>query len=357
MLSTVNSEPPISRAPRVHNNNFNFVRFIFAFCVILGHSADFVALKWRVGSLGYFIKTIGFAGIAVAGFFLLSGYLITQSWQSSPQFLTFLKKRILRIYPGFIVASLISVLIVGAIGAVGAYFSEFRVLKYITSLIVLQYPTTPPVFAGQQYPHVNGSLWTITYEFRCYLIVGFLGVIGLYKRRVLIFPLLAILLIFFYNVSLIRLLQFKGYHIIFADVYQLIHLACFFGFGSLFYLYRENLNFNLKWGLICLLPIIVFFGNEKFLHFFLLTFGGYFLFSFAFASIPLLDRFKSAPDVSYGVYLYGWPVQKLLIQFFPQIGLLSLFFLASIISYMLGLLSWKLVEKPFLSLKPKTRVA
>ena len=344
------------RAPRVHDNNFNFIRFVFAFSVILGHSGEFLAAKWKFGTLGYFVEKIGFAGVAVGGFFLLSGYLITQSWQNSPQFLTFLKKRILRIYPGFVVASLISVLIVGAIGAIGAYFTEFRVFKYITSLIVLQYPITPPVFAGQRYPHVNGSLWTITYEFRCYLVVALLGVIGFYKRRVLIIPLLAILLLFFYNENLSNLMHFKGSRIFFADSYQLIRLSCFFGFGSLFYLYRDKLNFNLKWGLICLLPLILFSGNYGTFHFALFTFGGYLLFSFAFASIPSLNRFKSAPDVSYGVYLYGWPVQKLLIQSFPQIGLLSLFCFASIISYALGLLSWKLVEKPFLSLKSKTRV-
>jgi peptidoglycan/LPS O-acetylase OafA/YrhL len=85
----------------------------------------------------------------------------------------------------------------------------------------------------------------------------------------------------------------------------------------------------------------------------LLTVGAYLLFWFAFIPSPLLGKFRSFPDISYGVYLYGWPTQELLIWYIPTISPWVMFPLALGICSVCGLLSWHLVENPFLKLKPK----
>ena len=79
--------------------------------------------------------------------------------------------------------------------------------------------------------------------------------------------------------------------------------------------------------------------------------GGYCLFWFAFARLPAVAGFGKLPDVSYGTYLYGWPVQKLLLWYLPWLTPWALFPASLALSCLCGLTSWYLVEKPFLSLK------
>lgn len=81
--------------------------------------------------------------------------------------------------------------------------------------------------------------------------------------------------------------------------------------------------------------------------------GGYLLLYFAFTHIPSLSAFNQLPDVSYGLYLYGWPIQKLLIWYFPLVTPGGLFIASISIGIGAGLLSWFLVEKPCLQFKPK----
>jgi peptidoglycan/LPS O-acetylase OafA/YrhL len=117
----------------------------------------------------------------------LSGFLILQSWERCPQVVNFLRKRVLRIYPAFVVASLISALIVGPLGAHATnYFTAFDWGAYAKSIALLGSPEVPKTFAGRPYPDVNGPLWTVGYEFRCYLLCAVLavsvGIFGSAKR-------------------------------------------------------------------------------------------------------------------------------------------------------------------------------
>ncbi len=90
----------------------------------------------------------------------------------------------LRLYPGFIVASLVSVLIVGPLGADAAqYFQDLDLGGFLRGLLLLHDPQTPRVFAGTPVETVNGSMWTISFEFRCYLVAMLCGCIGLLSRR------------------------------------------------------------------------------------------------------------------------------------------------------------------------------
>jgi hypothetical protein len=107
--------------------------------------------------------TLSVGELAVNGFFLLSGYLILQSWQRQPQFTSFLKKRILRIYPGFIVASLVSMFMVTPLGIhLIDFWRRVDLLAHLQDLLCLNTPSAPPnIFEGDPYPKVNSSMWTI----------------------------------------------------------------------------------------------------------------------------------------------------------------------------------------------------
>jgi peptidoglycan/LPS O-acetylase OafA/YrhL len=82
------------------------------------------------------------------------------------------------------------------------------------------------------------------------------------------------------------------------------------------------------------------------------TLGGYLLFWFAFnVRSRRLAAVGHRVDISYGVYLYAWPVQKLLIWWDPEISPWPVFIEATAITSLLAFGSWSLVEKPFLNLK------
>ena len=106
--------------------------------------------------------------------------MIANSWEREPRWSTYLKKRVLRIYPGFVVAYLLSVLVVGAVGADNdtAYFNNLHLGLMAREMLLLHDPSTSATFEGSYYDVVNGPLWTIQYEFLCYLMVMALGLAG-----------------------------------------------------------------------------------------------------------------------------------------------------------------------------------
>ncbi|CAH2786515.1 MAG: hypothetical protein CBHOC_1991 [uncultured Caballeronia sp.] len=97
----------------------------------------------------------------------------------------FLARRALRLYPAFVVASVISVFIVGPLGAAvaGDYFRELDLKQVLVGFLMLHEPHTPIVFAGTSVESVNGSTWTISFEARCYLLAMLLGLAGLFRKR------------------------------------------------------------------------------------------------------------------------------------------------------------------------------
>jgi peptidoglycan/LPS O-acetylase OafA/YrhL len=348
----VSSIPDVSNVsnPVKHRNNFNFLRLLLAVLVLLSHAPELIDGNRHREILTQIFHTISFGELAVDGFFLLSGYLIIQSWQRSPQLFTFLKKRVLRIYPGFIVATLISAFIVGPLGAGSSlpdYMAQFNPLKFISGILLLKTPIAPPVFLGQPHPQVNGSLWTIGYEFRCYLLVAIFGLLGIVRRRRiwLIFSIFVLLSAVFPSYSKIYL------RYIAHNPGDLIRFVSFFCAGGCFYLFRDHIVYSKKLAL-GLLPIaILSLFEPHLLKLILPTIGAYVFFWFAFLDIPSLNKIGASSDISYGLYLYGWPTQKLLYWYFPLMSPWLCFILACGISAGCGLLSWKFVEKPFLRFK------
>ena len=345
------------------DNNFTLVRLILASLVILGHSPEIVD-----GDIHREILTrmthgaVTFGYFSVAAFFLISGYMIVQSWEQRPILLNFLKKRVLRIYPAYVVSSVLCAFIVGplAVDQAGQYFASFHPRGFIWETLWLTGPQTPPVFAGMHYPVVNGPVWTIPHEFRCYLVVPLLSALGLVRNRVAWLIFTVGMLVFSVMSSAIPyatlapLLPRVVWHYLLPPQPLAValphHLACFCA-GGCFYLFRDVIPFRAKWAVVS----AGLWAGSMFVPMLppvsLPVFGAYALFWFAFARIPALDRFKRQADVSYGVYLYGWPVQNLCVWYFPHISPWVLFAVAWPLALALGFASWHLVESPCLRLK------
>ena len=170
---------------RQRNHLFDFLRIVFAFGVVLAHSYEIHdsnrdrELFNRITHTGLTLGEVG-----VDGFFLLSGYLIVMSWLSRPKLAVYLQKRALRIIPGYLVGAVLSTIVVGlAAPGVPHWFRTFPVGHFLASVLTLNFPQANPVYPGTDYGLINGALWTIAYEFRCYLIVAGFGLCGLFKKQ------------------------------------------------------------------------------------------------------------------------------------------------------------------------------
>jgi peptidoglycan/LPS O-acetylase OafA/YrhL len=338
------------------SNNFNFLRLLFAVLVLLSHAPELIDGDRHREILTMLFHTISFGELAVYGFFLLSGYLIVQSWQRTPQLLFFLKKRILRIYPGFIVASLVCAFVVGPLGASSpSYLAQLDLFQLFKSTLFLLLPAVPPVFMDQPHPFVNGALWTIGYEFRCYLLVALFGILGIINRR----KLWLIFSVFVLGLSLVVSvfpnfadeIHIPGLKFLLSNPSDFIRLLTYFCAGGCFYLFREKIHYKQVWVLMAFSLTILSLFEAHALQLVLPTLGAYLFFGFSFLSLPALQQIMPSADISYGVYLYGWPTQKLLYWYFPLISPWLAFVLTCGICVVCGYLSWYLVEKPSLALK------
>ena len=330
-------------------NNFNLLRLTLAVLVLLSHSFELIDGDRSRELLTSVFNTLTFGEFAVDGFFLLSGYLIVQSWELRTDALKFIKKRVLRIYPGFVVASITCTFVVAPLGSIlESYPFRFTIWQFVENTLSFGNPLTGEVFLGQYYPWVNGVLWTISWEAKCYLAVLAIGLVGGVRNRWIWLGLTVVALIVFLCQKFGFVLKVNGSAFAREDAAR---FASLFFVGGSFYLYRDKILFEKRWLVASGLLLFGLMFSSHLAELAIAIFGGYLLFYFAFMPSPFLSGFLKLPDVSYGVYLYGWPIQKLILWYFPSTQPCALFIFSSCAALVCGLISWYVIEKPFLKLK------
>lgn len=339
-----------------HENAFGFLRLFLASLVIVSHTPQLVDGDRTREPLNLLFPGLTFGDVAVDGFFVISGFLITGSYLNSRSAGSYLRKRVARIYPAFIVSSLVCFLIVGP--ATGAYFTGGAISAIgstIGHLVLLIPPGMKNVFPGTPYRVLNGAAWTIQYEFACYLLVIALGRAGLLKSwiPVCIAGLVCLLLLGFAPNLVGEPLNRIPLHNVFflGDRLSLLRLAGMFLAGAAFYLAQDRVPIRTPLtaaAILCLgfslcVPGISYLG--------LALFGSYALFAIAsLGAGTVLSKINNRNDISYGVYLYAWPIEKTLLWIgFPN-SLLILGLATFILSAIAGSVSWFLVEKPAMRL-------
>ena len=320
-------------------NNFDFLRIFAAFLVLFSHQ---FALN-RLPEPAVFNMSLG--TFAVLIFFSISGFLVSQSWRQDPNGVRFLVKRFLRIWPGLAVVTLLAAFVLGPIVSTleaSAYFSHPQVLDFLRNLkiVTIRY-VLPGVFEANPYPKaVNGSLWTIPIEVRCYLILFAVGLLGVMKRKWLV--VLATLAFGVYYFAVVRDPENHQYH-----------FALFFFAGVCLDLYRRHWE-GREWRLLAMAAIAcaVFYlaGAERIALLLVLPVA---VVCIGTMSTPVLNGFGRYGDVSYGIYIYAFPVQQTVLWLggkdLPFAAGLAC---AAVVTVMCAFLSWHLVEAPALRLKP-----
>ncbi|MFC3607433.1 acyltransferase family protein [Stutzerimonas tarimensis] len=328
-----------------NENNFDFLRLLAASAVVVGHSF------WLSGNaelepvrqiLGY----ADIADIAVNLFFVMSGYLIAASWLNSRNVIDFLGKRALRIFPALIVSTLVTVTLVGSLATrlpLGEYLQSPQTLGYLSNMVLLTQFQLPGVFVDNLFPNtVNGSVWTLPYEVAMYSILMLLGLCRLFNRTVVLAGLALLLLIHF---VLIPELGIQS-----QVLYKGTRLGIFFFSGGALYLYRKQVRWNWKIAAVLLAASLVSAGHERWMLVHTLTLP-YLAIYLAHLRIPALVKAGKYGDFSYGVYIFSFPAQQLIIFWQPQLALSTFMVLSLVVSLTLAWFSWHLIEAPALALK------
>lgn len=294
-----------------HRNSLNMFRLVLAALVLFAH-AFYIAGRGE----GPHLHGENLGGWAVAGFFVLSGFLITRSrLRTKPG--DYLLHRIARIFPGFVVCLVVTAFVFAPVAALiehgtlaGFLSTPVTPLQYIWGNLTLyiDHYAIGTTLQAVPYPGAwNGSLWTLFYEFCCYVLVWLLGGLAIFRRS----PVLAGFA-FVASVGVwiaVDLAQRWGLD---ESFFLLSKLAPFFLGGAFVYFIVERAGINAWVGLgalavaAALIFLVPRWGGQAAAPF--LAYGLLWL-----SAVVPQPGWIARNDVSYGFYIYAWPVQQLVI--------------------------------------------
>lgn len=343
------------------HNNFDFLRLVGAILVIFYTSSAVLGNYTNEPIVrlthGYF--TTGNLGVAI--FFIISGYLITKSWDQRRNIVKFVWARFLRLVPALVGVALFTIFIIGPLTThqnIIEYFTNSLTWGYL-KIVTVFFPTysLPGVFIHNSTDKVNGALWTLPIESTMYLVILIIGALGILKKKrfITLMTLLVLGLYLYVNIHVIHaILPLASNDIIdtlkyYANSMQLVY-PLFFLIGSMYYLYKDKIKFDMRFVLLASIILVLSFWGGELILLTLYICLPYIVLGLAFNSLPMINGIGKRADISYGLYIYHFPVQQTLVNFF-RFDSLTLFVISLIITVPLAWLSWHLIENKALSLK------
>ena len=334
----------ISARFKPRDNALNLLRLLLAALVIVSHARP-------LGGLGEdpHVGDLKLGTFAVGGFFVISGYLITATGLRSP-IGKFLWARFLRIMPGLWVCVLVTAfLIAPAIGALRGGWSFGDAAQFVASKATTRevHQGIGTTLAGLPLPETwNGALWTIRFELYCYLLVAIAIVIP-FARRFRWLPVVAFVAATAASIGA----KMLGLSIDTSTAGKLALLVPFFLAGVVLLRDRNSVpltGIGTASAAAALAGVLAAGWGQALAPLPL----GYLLLWLAVALPPRLRRFGATHDLSYGVYLYGWPTTQVLIAVGVARHGATMLMIASLVAVVpAAALSWWLVERPAMRLK------
>ncbi|WP_085310528.1 acyltransferase family protein [Planktotalea arctica] len=340
-----------------HSNNYDFIRLVAATLVIVGHAYALLALP---GTPVFFRVSV--STYAVKVFFVLSGYLVVKSWVHDPHVWRFIAKRGLRILPALAGVVVLSAVVMGPfVTTLGLYeyFTHLQFWLYFSNLRFLIAYSLPAVFMDNIYPYaVNGSLWSLPAEVFMYILVMLTGILaaafsGRWFARFWVALTVVVLglntLAFGFGSQI-----FAGKVVYGTSVFAVVEVSPYFLVGGCLYLLRAYIPQSALLA-IALMVVGYYISYSVYpVELALIFITSYAVITLGNMSTPGINQFGRFGDISYGVYLYGFPVAQLLswgyghdLSIYTHMGLTIL------ISYLFAFASWHLLEKRALRFKPR----
>jgi len=341
----------LSELAHGRDNNFNIIRIVAAFAVLVSHAFRLANLSSEPFENG---TGISLGTMAVDVFFITSGFLVTASLLTRKSTLEYLCARALRIFPALLV------MVASTAFGLGLYFTAVPVSSYLSSsetywyifknstLITGVYYFLPGVFEHNPFKgSVNGSLWSMVHEVRCYVILAILwvGLKLVTQNRAALFKAAIVFCAVFCGA------WYFTAHFFLSEGGSFRHMGFMFFTGASYYALKERVR--LSWILFWVFTGVVLLSSLNKTAFFLSynLLLAYMLLFLAYIPSGLVRAYNRLGDYSYGVYIYAFPVQQSAEALFPGISWGRMVLLSAPVTLGLAALSWHLLEKRALSLK------
>ncbi|KAM9864044.1 hypothetical protein ACI1US_00203 [Leucobacter sp. BZR 635] len=316
------------------SNLFDLIRIMAAAMVVIGHAWPLSGVKGPPTLAGITVHHLG-----VYIFFTLSGFLLSRSWSREPRPFPFLIRRSLRIFPAL---ALVVVVTIGALGPVftskqpSNYWGSGETWGYLWNLTLFAQYDLPGVFADNPTTAVNGSLWSIGPEFTCYLALVALGLLGARASRLLRGVLTVAIAAAILCVPL-------------TGPWRTTMIAVvFFVIGSLLAEIPRAVRLPL-WPVLPGAAVLALTDGTSGLL------AAWVIVSYAVVAIGSRSSRIAAPlhtlgDPSYGLYLWAFPLQQVIIAVAGPLPLAASIALVLPGAALLGYASWHLLEKRAIAL-------
>lgn len=324
------------------STGFDYLRVILALGVIVWHSFP-LSYGTRYEAIASATPIGPFIDAIVPMFFALSGFLVAGSLERNNSLVVFVLLRILRILPALAVEVMLSALILGPLlttTAIGLYFTDIRFYHYFLNILGDIHYVLPGLFQSNPAPNVvNGQLWTVPWELRCYVVLTGAAIFGVVKSRFL-----------FLTATMASCAGLWLAHVYGGIYFHGAPLLIGFLTGVLIHRFKDIVPWDLRLAVLCSLIMYALHWIPTGNYFFGLP-AAYLTIYLGLCNPRKIGLLRGA-DYSYGLYLYGFAIQQAVARVFPWSH--EWYFnlaLAIPIASIFAATSWTLVEKPTLRLK------
>lgn len=328
-------------------NNLAELRLIFALFVVISHTVQLA----RIDSL-YVLRVVFSSDTAVHAFFILSGFLTVNSFESSRQeTVKFYLRRFLRIMPAYTAA----VLIFCALGLAQAIsfnreIASLDVGRYLAanlSLLNFFHPNIEGVFTGNPYSEINGALWTIKVEVAFYIFVPLLCMLG--SRISFLTVAILLISIGITWVPALRLATDAGLPVHSSLGHQLPGQLAYFGLGVLlFWVSRAKDRDGVAVAVITAGTLACAALGQYHVAIEIVV-----LSMLIYGAIHIRQLIPgTGPDLSYGIYLCHFPIIQLLVNWrqWQEHEQYLLLLIVPIVAFAYAMASWRFIEAPAMKL-------